>query len=71
MPQTEVKMEHEGLRQCRRCSDKRFIPWIYGPCYQTSSEQEVRNSITQKWPAPQPIQVVILVANSAKWIAVA
>ena len=45
--QTEVLVEHTKLRLCRSCWNKILWPEFHGPCYQTSSEEEVRNSITQ------------------------
>ena len=47
MTQTEVAVEHAQLRRCDSCSNKILWAWAYGPCYQTSSKQEVKNSITQ------------------------
>lgn len=47
MTLTDILLEHSGLRLCEICSNKWFTSWAYGPCYPTTTESEVRISITQ------------------------
>ena len=48
LTQDQIRIEHPDLDLCEKCYNKINKHWIYGPCYQTASESEVKNSITQR-----------------------